>query len=133
MLKIRFLLGLLAGLVIGIVIGAGVSSMPHRSVRLEPTRSVSVHRLAKDEWKAKAFAYFKPSGQYEGHGHMMSPTVLWGIDGDVFIEVMGAPDRTQTIGNNMYWYYACRDGTIQLVLNNRQGLDNILFGDVNDY
>jgi len=33
-----------------------------------------------------------------------------------FIDVMGAPDRSQTIGEYTYWYYRCRDGEIQMVM-----------------
>ena len=131
--KKGIVLALMAGLIIGYFAGAGIPVIGRSSGLLDRVRPVSAQRMTKDEWKTKAYAYFKSSGEYEGQGHMLNPTLLWGIDGEVFKRVMGKPDRTQTIGSNMYWYYTCRDGVIQLVLENREGLDNLLVGDVNDY
>lgn len=129
----RCVLALTAGLIIGYIFGAGFPVGERGSVLPDSARALSAQRLTKDEWKAKAYAYFRSSGEYEGQGHMVTPTLLWGIDGEVFKRVMGNPDRTQTIGGNMYWYYTCRDGMIQLVLENREGVDNLLVGDINDY
>ena len=47
---------------------------------------------------------------------------------------MGKPNRTQTVGDQAYWYYQCTDGTIQLVMNvlNLQ-MAGLIQADVNDY
>jgi hypothetical protein len=51
-----------------------------------------------------------------------------------FIQLMGEPDRTETLNGQSYWYYECSDGTVQIECQaaavNAAG---IIQGQVNDY
>jgi len=35
---------------------------------------------------------------------------------DKFLSVMGEPDKSQAVGNEIIWYYHCTDGEIQMIL-----------------
>lgn len=51
-----------------------------------------------------------------------------------FKSVFGEPSRTQTVQNDAFWYYACSDGVIQVVLNNPSVLGSgACIQSVNDY
>lgn len=52
---------------------------------------------------------------------------------DNFIEIFGEPQKTQTVGDSVYWYYQCSDGFIQLTLDKGNLLGGILAGKANDY
>jgi hypothetical protein len=39
------------------------------------------------------------------------------------IDAFGKPDRTQTLGNDMYWYWQCSDGTMQVVMSYLQNVE----------
>jgi hypothetical protein len=54
------------------------------------------------------------------------------------INTFGPPVRTQTVGIKTFWYWTCRDGTIQMVLHGydpgRGGTDKIIYvEEINDY
>ena len=56
---------------------------------------------------------------------------------DEFIGLFGDPAKTQTVGNETYWYYECKDGTMQLVLNSATlsagFVSTAVGGHLNDY
>ncbi|MGE3752788.1 MAG: hypothetical protein AB7I45_01385 [Planctomycetota bacterium] len=53
----------------------------------------------------------------------------------MWIAEIGKPDRTQSIGGSYFWYYACSDGTIQVVISGAldQGDDLFAVEGINDY
>jgi len=61
-------------------------------------------RITKDEFRDK----LKQNKIYE--------KVLY-MDKTKFMTIMGKPDNTSVVGNDAFWHYTCKDGTIQLVLN----------------
>jgi hypothetical protein len=72
----------------------------------EAQKTLKASELTKDEWKAgvgKAQPLFASTG-------------LLKMSRDEFIKLCGQPDKTETLDDKVYWYYACTDGTIQLVL-----------------
>lgn len=79
--------------------------------------------LTKAEWKAR-LAELVPAFRVVG---------ALQIKKSDFIEVFGEPQKTQTIGQRTFWYYKCRDGTIQLDLSTGNLTADILAGKVNDY
>lgn len=38
------------------------------------------------------------------------------VEQDTLVTALGMPSSTQMIGKHFYWYYKCKDGTIQLEL-----------------
>jgi hypothetical protein len=82
------------------------------------------HRQTKEEWKAKLA---------QGNQVFAVSGVIQMEKGE-FVKVAGSPDKTQTVGNKIYWYYNCKDGTIQLEADagalNAAGM---LIGRANDY
>lgn len=51
-----------------------------------------------------------------------------------FIRICGEPQKTQTVGDSVFWYYQCKDGDIQLELDNGNLLGaGIVTGHANDY
>jgi len=77
----------------------------------------------KAEWKAKF-------GEKFGFSAKMG--IVENLKPDQFKSVMGAPDRTQTIGDDAFWYYECSDGMIQLELY-APNLVVFMQGKVNDF
>lgn len=73
-------------------------------------------RPTKEQWRGK-LETTKLSYRIGLHG---SPANHPQYGGDCtradFVSAMGEPDRTQTMGDNVFWYYDCRDGVIQVVL-----------------
>jgi hypothetical protein len=51
-----------------------------------------------------------------------------------FVARMGRPDRTQTVGEQAFWYYDCKDGVIQMSLSAYE-LDQgiVIANHINDY
>jgi hypothetical protein len=83
-----------------------------------------VGRMTKEQWRERARQYDVIHARMD-------------LTRSEFLRIMGKPDRTQTIGEKAYWYYKCRDGMIQVVINT--GMMNEVYGDkvivevVNDY
>ena len=50
-----------------------------------------------------------------------------------FVQLMGEPDKTQLIGGRAYWYYTCKDGTVQLDLDAGNLMVGVVAGRANDY
>ena len=42
--------------------------------------------------------------------------IIQGAGRDQFLQVMGKPSHTQSIGDQAIWYYRCADGTLQVVM-----------------
>lgn len=81
------------------------------------------HATTKDQWKAqveKSFPGFLQMSEYP--------------DKAKFADAMGKPDKTQSVGGDLYWYYRCSDGMIQLKLAVVPGRENVLvLSAINDY
>lgn len=79
--------------------------------------------VTKEQWKAqveKGFPGFLLMSEYP--------------DKTKFTAAMGKPDHTQSVGGDVYWYYRCSDGMIQLKLAVVPGRENILvLSAINDY
>ncbi len=69
------------------------------------TARVGLGRMTKEPWRAKVNRHFELVGNQ----------FLDAVKADEFKRVMGAPSRTQAIGDHVYWYYDCSDGVIQIV------------------
>jgi hypothetical protein len=41
--------------------------------------------------------------------------LVMGVSTQDFFKVVGEPDRTQVMGEELMWYYDCKDGQIQMV------------------
>jgi len=80
-------------------------------------------RETKEGWKAKLGAKHQ---LFNISGAIQMPK----ID---FLQSMGEPDKTQTIEGQTFWYYECRDGLIQLNLNESGLKAGIVQGNVNDF
>lgn len=50
-----------------------------------------------------------------------------------FKQLMGEPASTQTVGNQVFWYYDCSDGMIQLCLDKGMLAGGVMGGKINDY
>jgi len=94
---------------------------PGYSAKGEP---LSAKDLTKAEWKAKLA---RKVSTYAATGKVIQ---IYEKD---FVRSFGTPIRTQTIGNSTYWYYKCKDGTIQLVLHAGNLAAGVMQGDVNDF
>ncbi len=66
------------------------------------TTSTDSTTMTKDEWKKAYYSRF-PAGSI--------------VTVAKFKNSFGTPSRTQTVGQEAYWYYECSDGTIQVILN----------------
>ncbi len=66
-------------------------------------------RMTKEQW----FEKLTETGLSFEIGYRSQGT---GSPRDEFIKIMGGPDRTQSVGDHVYWYYKCSDGQVQLVL-----------------
>lgn len=79
--------------------------------------------LSKDAWKAKvekSFPGFSQGFEYP--------------DKAAFTAAMGKPDRTQTVDGDLFWYYRCSDGMIQMQLAVAPGKENLMIlSEMNDY
>lgn len=79
--------------------------------------------MSKEQWKAqvtKSFPGFLQMGEYP--------------DKAKFTAALGKPDRTQSLGGDVYWYYRCSDGMIQLKLAVVPGRENLMvLSAFNDY
>jgi len=102
-----------------------LAALSNQASRRNPVSSAAAvpALLTKVQWKDKMARNFR---WYPG-------TPVIGA-ANQFQQVMGKPDRTQTVGDEAYWYYQCSDGTIQLVMNvlNLQ-VAGFLQADVNDF
>lgn len=106
---------LLAGLV-GCAKGGGGSS--------STAESSAAKKSTKAEWKAKFGSKFGQTAQMG---------IVENLKPDQFKSVMGSPDRTQTIGDDAFWYYECSDGMIQLELFAPNLAVGMMQGKINDY
>lgn len=81
-------------------------------------------KLTKSQWRDKLSAHY---------GQLVQLNVIPNWRPGEFKKLMGDPDRTQTVGDNAFWYYDCSDGTIQLALNAPDLAYGIMQGHINDY
>ena len=79
-------------------------------------------RLTKAQWKDKAIQAF---------GWMT--IIPLSAPAARFQQVMGKPNRTQTVGNETYWYYECSDGMIQMEMDPTVLQMGTIQAEVNDY
>lgn len=81
------------------------------------------HATTKDQWKAqveKGFPGFLQMSEYP--------------DKSEFTAAMGRPDKTQSLGGDVHWYYRCSDGMVQLKLAVVPGRENLMvLSAFNDY
>ncbi len=78
--------------------------------------------LTKAEWRSKLRNNFPGFGNNQ---IVMATT---------FKSAMGEPARTQSLGNQAYWYYDCSDGGIQVVLDDPNTFGNMAcIKNVNEY
>jgi hypothetical protein len=94
----------------------GTAPSPVNKLRNSPT-------ITKAEWKV----LFGKANR----GFAVSGSVL--MRKQEFLDVCGEPNKTETVGDKVYWYYACRDGEIQLELSKGGLLQGTIVGPVNDY
>lgn len=78
----------------------------------------------KAEWRAKLAA---------NYGQVAQLGIINNLQPAQFKSVMGEPRKTQTIGEQAYWYYQCSDGTIQLELYAPNLAFGVMQGKINDY
>ena len=78
----------------------------------------------KAEWRAKLASHY---------GQVAQLGIINNLQPAQFKSVMGEPGRTQTIGEQAYWYYQCSDGTIQLELYAPNLAVGVMQGKINDY
>lgn len=87
-------------------------------------QSTESAKPTKAEWKEKLGSKF---------GFSAKMGIIENLKSDQFKSVMGAPARTQTIGDDAFWYYECSDGMIQLELYAPNLAVGMMQGKVNDY
>ena len=78
--------------------------------------------LTKAQWKDKAARTF---GWFSGVP-LQAPAAR-------FQEVMGKPDHTQTVGDDVFWYYECLDGTVQMEMDPYVLQMNTVQAQINDF
>jgi hypothetical protein len=102
--------GIVVALVIGLVIGYGVGSAKGPSGISKLSGGISLPsfgRMTKEQWWAKLE---KNELKFPGYRAVVR------VPKDKFLQIMGKPDKTQAVGENVMWYYTCSDGQIQMVL-----------------
>ena len=82
------------------------------------------HSITKAEWRKKLESRY---GQY---AHL---NIVYQWKADDFKRFMGNPSSTQNVGDEAFWYYACSDGQIQLVMDQGNLAIGIMAGKINDY
>jgi hypothetical protein len=125
-LSARASMGVLAGLVLAVLLAIG-SAIGWRDVvkglRSPNQKGVTTDKpvsRSKAEWKKKYTERFGRS--------------FIGIPAIQLKQVFGEPDKTQTVGNQAYWYYDCSDGMIQVILPDPRIMGNsALIEGINDY
>lgn len=110
--------GIMVALIVGLVIGYGagsakVSSGITGSVGGSGFSFPSFGRMSKGQWWQK----FKQNKLDEKIGYQAQFGTGGYCTKDEFIGIMGKPDKAQKVGGQAYWYYTCKDGQIQMVLN----------------
>jgi TPR repeat protein len=80
-------------------------------------------KLTKDQWK-KRFGQLHP---------MFAQAGVVQLSKAEFTKICGEPNRTQTVGDSVFWYYQCKDGIIQFELDKGNLLARIVAGKVNDF
>lgn len=86
--------------------------------------SPTAPKPTKAAWRAKLAA---------NNGQVAQLGIINNLQPAQFKSVMGEPEKTQTIGEQAYWYYQCSDGTIQLELYAPNLAVGVMQGKVNDY
>jgi hypothetical protein len=82
------------------------------------------HRQTKEEWKAKL----------SQNNQTFAVSGIVQMKKDDFVKLMGSPNKTETIESKVYWYYDCKDGTIQLEADaGALQYQGMLIGHANDY
>lgn len=127
--------GIVIALVIGIAIGYGVrvtqnqaptppssaqatAQLPASPAPYTPEAAVAEkqvarapaarpRRISREEWWAKLE---ENDLKFPGNRSVLD------VKTEDFIRIMGKPVKTQSVGENMYWYYNCSDGQIQMVI-----------------
>jgi hypothetical protein len=93
----------------------------------KPAAHKPARQLAKDQWIAAV-----ANTGYANRQTLLSSRQL-GIKKDILFAAVGNPDSSQTIGENVFLYWECRDGTIQVDCNLGGYGSGIVMGHVNDY
>lgn len=103
-------------------------------------RSV-VAELTKKQWMKKLHVFLIKEGG-GGVGDIFAYNQISALMGRSSVEIteerlvklMGEPSRTSAIGNKIYWYYKCSDGSIQIVADRDQyQYLKIITGEINEY
>jgi ankyrin repeat protein len=110
--------------VVKILIQAGAKDRPSGYSENGDPIAIESKDLTKADWKAKVAAKVPA---YRASGSTIQ------VYQKNFVKWFGEPTKTQTVGNRVYWYYDCSDGTIQLDLDGGNMQAGILAGQVNDY
>ncbi len=85
-------------------------------------------RMTKEEW-------LKKLDENGLNAKIMNRFNGIGCPESEFIEIMGNPDRTQAVGDHIYWYFRCSDGQIQMVIykGNLEHYGQVLVDTINHY
>ena len=84
----------------------------------------SSKKTTKSEWIEKVNKSFPKS---------VFTRTLANCESKKFTQLMGTPDSTQTVGNDTFWYYNCKDGKIQIVMSSALLNSGYMAGQINDY
>lgn len=81
-------------------------------------------KTTKAEWKAKLG---RKNQMFQVTGGVIQ------MQKNTFVKLMGSPDKTQTLNGQVYWYYSCKDGMIQVVVDAGALSQGVMAGHANDY
>jgi TPR repeat protein len=89
-----------------------------------PQLTIKAAGLTKDQWRAEV-------GKVQP---LFAATGVLKMARNDFESLCGVPDKTETVGNDVYWYYSCSDGVLQLIMDkNVLNSGTIIITRVNDY
>jgi len=96
-------------IVLGIIGYIGSQSGKSGGTGSSGTRSAlpSFGRMSKEQWWKKLE---DNNLKFPGNRAVMD------VKKEDFIRIMGKPNRTQSLGEQTFWYYNCSDGQIQMVI-----------------
>jgi len=83
------------------------------------------HRMTVNEWIAQA-------GNVTNAG-LIANGVIQAPNKQVLLAAVGAPDNTSTAGNDLYLYWSCADGSVQVVTSRVGYNAGFIAGNVNFY
>ena len=125
--------GIVVALVVGLVIGFGAGSAkgPSGILKSGGITLLSFGRLTKEAWRERVAGHFDVAVNQV----VLSKANPNGLaSAEEFKKLVGKPDRTQTVGEQTYWYYTCSDGQIQMVTDAALLSRDIIAGaQINDY